>query len=191
MRLYTPYIGENRGFSKRVRSVVAGDIVSLSDVKNFARITTTDDDTLLAMLISSAEIMVEQYAAITLRTTEFTFEYESFAARIDLPYSPIVSIDEVRTKKDGVEQVLTADQYRVVGQDNSVLYVMDLAGGGIEIDLTAGYGADSVPADIKEAIMKIVLSNYDNRENFVDGSYTEMPNSAKSILNKRKDFFFI
>lgn len=191
MRLYTPYIGENRGFSKSVRSVVAGDIVSLDEVKNFARITTTDDDILLGMLITSAEIMVEQYASITLRTTEYTFEYESFAARIDLPYSPIVSVDQVRTKKDGVEQTLTTDQYRVIGQDNSILHVMDLAGGGLEIDLTAGYGAANVPADIKEAIMKIVLSNYDQRENFIEGGYSEMPNSAKSILNKRKDFFFV
>lgn len=178
--------GQNTGFTKSVTSVTAGDIVTLAEAKAFCRITDSDEDTIVTLLIAMAEEQVENFAGITLRATTYTFEYETFGNRIRLPYQPIKTVTEVRTKVDGVETILDSDSYQLIGQDEKTLKIIAPIYGGIEIDCTAGYGVADVPSTIKLAILKTVLTNYENRQDNSGEQSFMLPDSAKSLLKSYK-----
>lgn len=180
--------GFTTGFSKSVRSVTSGDIITLANVKNWCRITTSDDDALLSMLIEAMIDMAEKYAGITLRRKEYTFEFQNYGNTIQLPYGPHVSIDAVRTKLDGTETTLDASDYFVTGQDHKTLNVKEtFKNQQIEVDLTAGYGASDVPEMIQLALYKAVLSNYEDRQDLIGGTIVAtLPNNSKAILDQYK-----
>lgn len=180
--------GFTTGFSKSVRNVTSGDIITLANVKNWCRITTSDDDALLSMLIEAMIDMAEKYAGITLRRKEYTFEFQNYGNTIQLPYGPHVSIDAVRTKLDGTETTLDASDYFVTGQDHKTLNVKEtFKNQQIEVDVTAGYGASDVPAQIQLALYKAVLSNYEDRQDLIGGTIVAtLPNNSKAMLNQYK-----
>ena len=183
--------GFTTGFSKKQNSETAGDIITLTNVKQWARITTSDDDALLSMLIEAMIDMVEKYCGITLRTKTYTFEFQNFGNEIPLPYGPIVSVDAVRTKLEGTETTLTATEYFVTGQDDKILNVTEaMRYQQIEVDVTAGYGAANVPELIQLALYKAILSNYEDRQDLVEGSAFSLPNSSKQLLNHYKKMTF-
>lgn len=180
--------GFTTGFSKTTTSETAGDIITLSNVKNWCRITTSDDDALLSMLIEAMIDMAEKYAGITLRQKEYTFEFQQYGNTVQLPYGPHVSVDAVRTKLDGTETTLTADtDYFVTGQDFKTLNITEsFRYQQLEVDVTAGYGAANVPELIQLALYKAVLSNYEDRQDLVEGSAFALPNASKMLLNQYK-----
>lgn len=184
MILSTRDNGNWGGFSKTVRSTVSGDVITLADTKSFMRVDTADDNTLISTLIEASIDMAERYANITLRRKEYTFEYVDYGREILLPYGPHVSVDAVRTKTDGVETTLSASYYQVVGQDFKTLILdSSVASYQLEVDVTAGYGASSVPDLIKLALYKSVLSHYEDRQDLFAGGVSELPNSSKQLLN--------
>lgn len=192
MILATRNTGKNVGFSKTVRSTVAGDIVTLSEAKNFMRVTTSDDDTLIGTIIDAIIDHAELYTGLTLRQKEYTFEYQQYGQEIILPYGPHVSVDEVRTKYQGEETVVGTGDYWVTGQQFFTLNLVEFyTHQELEIDVTAGYGASNVPPAIKLAILKAVLSHYEDRQDNVGGTIVAtLPNESKSLLKQFKRVFF-
>lgn len=189
MLLYERDKGNTSGFTKKVISETAGDIVTLAEAKNFMRISGTDDDTFISLLLESMIDMAEKYAGITLRSKEYTFEFEEYGTSIPLPYYPHVSVDAVRVKSQGVEDTLTSDDYYVTGQDKLVLNIKQpFQGQQLEVDVTAGYGAADVPPLIKLAILKAALSNYEDRQDNIGGTIVaKMPNDSKTLLDQYRD----
>jgi len=186
MRLASVNRGQNLGFTKSVRVVESGDIVTLAQAKDFCRITVDDDDTYISLLIGMAEELVANYAGITLRTTEYTFEWEQFADRIALPYAPHTSVDAVRTKVDNVETTVDSDSYNVVGQANKTINIISPIYGGLEVDVTSGYGVANVPKTVQLAILKTVLTNYENRQDDAYDVTYSLPSDARTLLKPYK-----
>lgn len=189
MRLKSYNNGTNSGFSKVATTIETGNIVTVSEAKDFCRITTSDDDTLIQLLIDSAEEMVVNFTSRTLRETSYTYEYKTFAKEITLPYAPHKSVSEVRSKLNGVETVLDSDSYYLSGQEDKTLNIISPIYGGLEIDLVAGYGVANVPKTIKLAILKTVLTNYENRQDdSMDNTY-ELANDTKALLKPYRKVF--
>ena len=140
------------------------------------------------MLIEAMIDMAEKYAGITLRTKEYTFEFQQYGNTVQLPYGPHVSVDAVRTKLDGTETTLTAGtDYFVTGQDFKTLNITEsFKYQQLEVDVTAGYGAANVPELIQLALYKAVLSNYEDRQDLVEGSAFSLPNASKMLLQQYK-----
>ena len=184
MWLSTRDKGNTTGLSHTVNSVTAGDIVTTTEVKSWARISTSDDDALLTILIGAMEEMAEKYMGLSLRTKDITVEYESFGNEVILPYGPHTSVDAVRTKYQGTETTLASGEYYVTGQDFKTLHLIEaFTDQQLEVDLTVGYGAANVPDLIKLAILKGVLSNYEDRQDVVEGGGFVLPNESKKLLD--------
>lgn len=172
-----------KGFTKKTLTVESTPFVYIDNVKNWLKVSTSDDDEVIQLLIDAAIDWAQNYTGRTLRTTTYTYEWAKGAYHIDLPYPPIQSVDAVRTKIQGVETTLTTDEYYTTGQDDLTLHLANLPTGAIEADVTAGYGASNVPAEFKLAIRKFIITNYDIREDIIDGGgLIEAPNSAKQLL---------
>ena len=184
MWLSTRDKGNTTGLTYRVTTTTAGDIVTLSTVKSWARVDTSDDDALLTLLIGAMEEMAEKYTGLSFRTKDITVEYESFGNDVILPYGPHTSVDAVRTKYQGAETTLGTGEYFVTGQDFKTLHLIEsFTDQQLEVDLTVGYGAANVPDLIKVAILKAVLSNYEDRQDVVEGGGFVLPNESKKLLD--------
>jgi hypothetical protein len=97
----------------------------------------------------------------------------------------------VRTKHEGDETVVSTDEYHVTGQEFFTLNMTEFfTHQQLEIDVTTGYGAGSVPALIKLALLKATLSNYEDRQDLIDGNANLLPNSSKKLLDQYKRVHF-
>lgn len=89
-----------------------------------------------------------------------------------LPVAPVVSIDSVKlVSRAGVETVLDPESYglKVDTHRPAITAVSSLpgpsTGGSIEMEITAGYGADwhGVPADLRQAVLLQAAELYEAR----------------------------
>ena len=185
MWLSTRDKGNTTGLTYTVNSVTAGDIVTASLAKQWARVDTSDDDALFTLLIEGVEEMAEKYMGLSLRTKDVTVEYAEFGNEVILPLGPHTSVDAVRTKYQGTETTLASGEYFVTGQDFKTLHLVEsLTDQQLEVDLTVGYGAANVPALIKMGILKAVLSNYEDRQDVVESSGFVLPNESKRLFDR-------
>ena len=183
MRLSSYDTGFTSGFSYKVNSVTAGDVITLPDTKNFCKVSTSDDDALIAVLIEAMIDNAERFTGLSFRTKSLTLEFQQYGSQIPLPFGPHTAVSAVRTKYHGDETTLSADDYFVTGQDYYTLNLKQLNGEyGLEVDVTAGYGHANVPALIKLALYKAVLSNYEDRQDLIAGSVMALPNESKELL---------
>ena len=187
--------------SKTITTAPAVEPVTATEVKLFSKIDFADDDALLTIQIKSAREMVEQYLNKALITQTITAYWRNYDRRVFLPYGPHQSVTSVTRKRRAESALLVEDtDYYVMGYDT---YSLDLEPSGImnprgtskdealsawdlEVVYVAGYGSASadIPQPIKEAILKIVETNYDLRGNVVVGSISsELPNSAKALIH--------
>jgi len=185
MWLSTRDKGNTTGLTYTVNSVTAGDIVTASLAKQWARVDTSDDDALFTLLIAGVEEMAEKYMGLSLRTKDVTVEFAEFGNEVILPLGPHTSVDAVRTKYQGTETTLGAGEYFVTGQDFKTLHLVEsFTDQQLEVDLTVGYGAANVPALIKVGLLKAVLSNYEDRQDVVEGGGFVLPNESKELFNR-------
>ena len=186
MWLSTRDKGNTTGLTYTVNSVTAGDIVTASLAKQWARVDTSDDDTLFTLLIEGVEEMAEKYMGLSLRTKDVTVEYAEFGNEVILPLGPHTSVDAVRTKYQGTETTLGTGEYFVTGQDFKTLHIVEsFTDQQLEVDLTVGYGAANVPPLMKMGLLKAILSNYEDRQDIISGTIiASLPNESKKLFDR-------
>lgn len=175
----------------KINSTTGSEIVTTQNAKDYIRIESTADDTLLASMITQARIWCENYISSDivaknrtyyikqLQTPAYYFdEYEK--PRVQLPFGPVASISSVT----GNGSVVT---YEIKGVNNEIIEIQD--GGTEEIKITyVTQGLDD--ALVKQAILQTVSTYYDNRSDFKVGTIvSEIPTNAKSILSSFKKPF--
>lgn len=176
--------------SVQIDSTTGSEIVSSSELKDFARIETSDDDTIVANLIFAARQkceaiinrdIVAKTRSLFISNIQTSGEYGNLYARrskIVLPYAPINSITSVQTQaSDGS---LSSISYEAFGLEDKYIEVSSAVHKNIKIVYTtSGLSYD----DLKNAIKMLATTYYDNRENFVKGkTVNEIPNDVQSIL---------
>ena len=138
--------------------------ITLEEAKIFLRIDTDEENTLLESLISAARLYAEKYTTRSFITQTWEMRTRTVAERLFLPYPPVQMVESVVV--DGV--TVTQDKYILLPEDT--LYCMtplySVTPSGIVITYTAGYGdtPQSVPRDIRQAILITVAGLYENRE---------------------------
>jgi uncharacterized phiE125 gp8 family phage protein len=173
--------------------------VSLAEAKLHLRVTTDTDNTLITSLISAARIHCENITNRALASATFELVMDTFPEKIVLPMSPVESITSIKyTDSDGIETTLAATEYILYTSEPAVVIpdydvswpsFTEYPLGAVKVRYVAGYRAAStdaslhIPEAIKQAILLIISTLYENRENIVIGqTIANIPMGAEALL---------
>ena len=166
--------------SLQIDSTTGSELVSASEIKSYARIETSSDDTLIGILNTAARPSCEDYINIPEKGGNYDGLYAD-RYKIVLPYAPINAITSVQTQEsDGSLKTASFDSY---GFDDKYIILTGLPNEDIKIVYTTTGMTDSA---LKLAILQLATTYYDNRTDFVAGNITEIPSSVKKILDPFK-----
>ncbi|RUP11117.1 head-tail connector protein [Hyphomicrobium sp.] len=171
--------------------------VSVADAKAHMRIDGDDEDVLIASLLLTSRLHIEVALSLALITQSWTITLDRWppGRDVELPLTPLRSIDEVRVKnaarianaipREGYLVDLAARPARLVW-NNMVPPAPHVRTNGIEIDMTAGFGStgDSVPAPLKHAILMLTAHWYEHRDPGEIGSDdARIPDAVSALIN--------
>jgi uncharacterized phiE125 gp8 family phage protein len=156
----------------------AAEPVSVSEAKSHLRVDIADDDTLIGTLITAARVHVEQHVkrALVSQTWDLVLNRFPPGPEIRLPLPPLASVTSISyTDEDGGAGVVSSSDYvvdtdrepgRVVLKNGKAWPAVILReAAGVRVRFVAGYGAAAaVPVPIKQAILLLVGTLYENRE---------------------------
>ena len=170
------------------------EALSLTDVKNHLRISGTQDDDVLRFFISAIRRKTETYLQQTLVTSTWVYKIDVFPEEIALPMAPVQSITSVQyVDGDGATQTFSNIQFDTSGRlKPSYSYswptIRDQYN-AVTVTYIAGQThAGNVQPDIKLAMLLWIGDCDINREDSAFGSVSEIPNSAKNILNMYRNW---
>lgn len=168
--------------------------VSLAEVKQHLKLETDADDSLLATLIAAARVALETRTRRIFISQGWRLYLDGMPRKrmLDLPILPLVSIDAV-TIYDGTGDpiILPPTDYLadVLSEPPRLRFNTGLSTGpgidmnGIEIDVTAGYGAPAdVPAPLRTAMLQLVALWFERREPVsFGGAVAVLPESVQAL----------
>jgi uncharacterized phiE125 gp8 family phage protein len=174
MSIMSPLLHDMAEFFKMTPILLAGpalEPLSLDEMRVYLRLETSEEDGLILSLIKAARNAVEQGARRALIAQKWRIRLARFPreGQVRLPVSPILSLDAVRTFDAlGNPVLLDPALFRL---DGAVLCISpnhlpaDGFGAGVEIDLTAGFGAQAtdVPEALRQAMRMLVAHYYEHR----------------------------
>ncbi len=155
----------------------------------------TIEDALIASYVKSARRRVETYLRRKLINQTLRLSLSCFPSQIVLPMDPVSAVTSL-TYLDpaGVRQTMAPENYRLVRAHGGSLVVPVRNGSwpvtltdyaSVQVDFTAGYGADvtSIPEDILQAVRLLVAHYAEHREAVVVGTgATDLPEGVVSHL---------
>ena len=164
----------------KINSVTGSEVITTQNVKDFVRIDTSADDTIIDRMIVAARTWCENYIGKDIVAKNRTFYLQEVDGRFTLPFAPLASITTV-TSKD------VAISYDTYGLDDTLIEIGTLPADEVKVTyITAGLTDDI----IKEAILHLVSTMYDYRADFIEGNVNEVPNKTKDILQSFKTMYF-
>lgn len=172
----------------------AHEVVSTENVKEFARIEHTAEDTLIEELIKAAEDLVQRATDIQLLTATYDMTLDRWPVVNDpiaIPFDPVTSITHIKyIDPDGVEQTLASSVYGLdLGVKPAEIYLEhneewpDLRDerNAITVRFVAGYANAAAVPDLLKTAVKITVTYWlENREE----GCTELPAAAHNICNR-------
>jgi len=170
------------------------EALSLTDVKNHLRISGTDDDDVLRFFISAIRRKTETYLQQTLVTSTWVYKLDGFPEEICLPMFPVQSITSVQyVDSAGATQTFSNIQFDQKGRlrpsYSNVWPTAREQYDSVTVTYIAGQThAGNVEPDIKLAMLLWIGDCDINREDSAFGSVSEIPNSAKNILNMYRNW---
>lgn len=163
----------------RVNSLIGTELITIDDVKLYAKIDTSVDDSLITNMISQARIWCENYISRDIISKNRTYYMDETNGMFDLPFAPVASVSSV-TSED------VAAPYSIIGLDNETIELTNGSAFQVKVTyITSGIN----DAMIKQAMLQFVSMLYDNRSDFVEKSINKIPTNVKSLLNTYKSMF--
>lgn len=164
----------------QITATTGSEIVTTSNLKDYARIDTSADDTIIGRMIAQARIVIENYITKDIVAKTRKLYLASVDDRFVLPFSPISSISSIT-----VEGTATT-AYETYGLDDTIIELNELPAR----DVIITYATSGLNDDLLiQAILQLATTYYDNRADFMKGNYEEIPTSVKKILNSYKTMF--
>lgn len=180
----------------KLKTAPASEPVSLDEAKDHLRVTGSDDDSLIASLITMARERAESICGRALITQTWELYLNEFPAGcIEVPLPPLQSVVEITyTDTDGNIQTLASDKYTVHPEytPGKICPAWATAWPGtrsiqsaVKVEFKAGYGdAPDVPGPIKQWILIYVGTLYENRESVVIGRYVAPLKFVDGLLDE-------
>ena len=182
--------------SIQVITPATAEPLSLTEVKEFLRVDSSDEDATLNIMISAAREMCETYTRQILMTTTIDEVGDSFpAGNISLSRGPIQSITSVSyLDSAGATQTVASSDYTsdLISQPSRLDPVTSWPTASAEVNAVTiryvvGYtSASDVPAPIRQGIMLAIASMYENR---MDGVH-RLPTASEYLWNPFRIFTF-
>lgn len=170
----------------KINSTTGNEILTAQEVKDYVRIDTASDDNIISAMITQARIWCENYISRDIVGKNRTYYLPTTNGVFDLPFGPVASISTVNVS--GTDTTA----FEILGLDNETI---ELDGGSAEhvkvTYITEGLN-DSL---IKQAMLQLISTYYDNRANFIEGASkgigknVEIPTNTKVILTSYKTMF--
>ena len=182
--------------------------LTVEEVKDYLRVDSSDEDTLLGVLIDAATQVAEHYLGRFLLTTvieEFYDFFPVYKTGVDpfrgdrnivyLSRGPVQSVASLKyVDGNGDEQTVSTDDYRsdLVSEPARIMpehgwYGTKDTVNAVIVRYTCGYTqASDVPANIKVALLLIIGEMYEKR---VD-SVHRLPTASEHLLNPYRVFRF-
>lgn len=164
----------------KINDVIGTPIISRAEAKNYIRIDTTADDTLIDLMIEAAHTAAENYMSRDIIAKERTYYLDDSATGfIDVPFGPVASVDAVTVKNISVS-------FSVFGLGDPIVEI-EPAASNIKIDFTTEGMSDGL---LKQALLMMVSTYYDNRTDFVTGqTINDVPSASAKLLDGIKSVF--
>jgi len=163
----------------KVNSVTGSEIVTVSDVKDYARIDTDVDDTLIGNMITQARIWCENYISRDIVAKNRTYYLDATQGIFDLPFAPVASISSVTVKGE-------AETYEAIGLDNETIELDNGYAERVKVTYVTTGLDDGL---LQQAILQLTTTYYDNRGEFILGNISDIPTNVKNILASYKSMF--
>ena len=147
-------------------SLPATPVLTTAEAKKALRVDFSEDDDFIDALVESATLHVQKVLNRALISQTVIAEWDSVGYEVSLPYAPVISMTSLVTVDDeGTETELVLNTGYTMRNNK----IKVNTGIGLKATYLAGYGATSsdVPAPIKRAIERIVISLYDRRDDEV------------------------
>ena len=158
--------------------------VTLADVKAHLRVSHGDDDAFISNLITAARRQIEQRIGLCLILQGWSVYFDRWPINdsLRIPLDPVLAIADIKIYgDDDIAAILDPAHYfidraawpaRIVLRHGRSTPQPGRVANGIEINLTAGYGATAaaVPQDLKQAILLTVAAWFGNRGDEQGGS---------------------
>jgi len=169
--------------------------VTLTEAKLHLRVDSTDEDTLINMLIAAATSHAEDYTWRTIMPTVFEYVDDDFDHEIKIDTFPIATIDSIKYYDlTNTLQTVPSTQYEsnllecpAEIEPASGYYWPDayIRYDAVAVRFTAGYASAAVvPAAIKQAILMMVSNMYEHREDEITGTIVSgLSFTSKHLLN--------
>jgi uncharacterized phiE125 gp8 family phage protein len=165
-----------------MRDVIRGAItgsepITTTEAKLQARVETTADDALLAVLIPAVRAAAEQFTRRALVAGSYTYAVRGndkpvFRDALPLPCVPITALTSLAyvSASTGTTVALTTGDF-VLRNYESFAFVVPVVGRNwptdaeeVRVTYTCGYAAADVPVDIKLALLLSLVEWYSQRE---------------------------
>lgn len=158
--------------------------VTLQELKDYLRITSADEDSVLTAILKSSVTLAEAYTGrwFISRMARGSYPYPYISkfepcCFVQIDRSPLQSVELVETF-DGSNfipftdyKISFSDSYSRITSDTFNVLRADCTPFLIRVEFTAGYGdASMVPDQIKEAINNIAAGLYQSRGDCCEGS---------------------
>jgi uncharacterized phiE125 gp8 family phage protein len=176
--------------------------ITVADVKAQVRQSLDDEDGLIVGLIQAVAGHLDGYSgilgkALISQTWAESFRYFRDGVRLSVgPFQSIVSVTYF--DGDGAQQTLPSSIYTIHSDDRGPMLWLkpgqswpsiESRPDAITATYRAGYGdtPDSVPAEIRQAMLLLVGGYYQNREAVAAGiTFAELPMGVKALLGPHR-----
>jgi len=186
----------------KLQQLSAIEPVSLNDAKNHLRVDHNDDDSLIRDLIRVARERAEMFCGRSFVVKNFVAESFEWADVVRLQPLPVASLTSVHYRNAADEWVI----YENYSAEN--LPAVQLISKPANLASETGYKAlmkftyssgyvsqtgdlQSVPMPVKHAILLMIRTMYDNREDIVKGQTVhKLPQNSEYLLAAYRTFEF-
>lgn len=167
--------------------------ISVEEMKLWLKLEIDDDDDLISALITAARQHCENELNKSLVAQTYLVKFDGFQSALELPFSPIQSVDEVLYFDSSDEQqTLSADSYWFSGgvparlQAKSSFPATSNRPDSVSVEYTTESGTTE---NIKTAIKMLAAHWWTNRLAVVTGTIaTEIPLAVKTILQNERNW---
>ena len=174
-------------------------LFTTSEAKDFLKVDTTADDTLIDNLIKAATQSCQIYTNRYFMTTLVTQYSDNWMEFYRLYKSPVVGITHVKYyDTNDTLQTLNASNYILDGVSEPARIGISVTGtlpdlsdriNAVQVKYNVGYGdtSNQVPEGIRQAVLITIGNWYENRQSVISGrTATELPLSSQYLLKQYK-----
>ena len=185
--------------SLKVNTLATNPLSTTAEAKDFLKVDTTADDTLIDNLIKAATQSCEEYTNQYFMDTLVTQYSDNWMEFYRLYKSPVSSLTHIKYyDSTDTLQTLAASNYILDNASKPARIGLAVDGelptladriNAVEVKYTVGYGTAStdVPDGIKQAVLLTIGNWYQNRQTVITGrTATELPLSSQYLLDQYK-----